>query len=196
KLERLLIIVSREVAVAELGARELADAKTGGKLHVFVEDVGQNLALERHQLLVLFGGGSEALGSLEPGIDLRLPGGFANAAHRVGERASGVALLLLGDDGGSFEQTQPLLGRVGGVGLDLEDVQQPLEIGIRLVERMQRLGSQAPRLTHREQLFDSGAARPVQGIDGESLPKSLESTLPVVLSQPAHLADSRENLDL
>src|SRR6185295_19160112 len=97
KLERFLVVRAREVAIAELGARELADAQARRELHVFVEDVREDLALQGDELRVTIGGDGEPLGPLEPSGDLGLSSGFANAAHGVGEGPSCVVLLDLGD---------------------------------------------------------------------------------------------------
>ena len=95
--EGLLVIGPRHVAVAELGLRQLADAKARRELHLFVGDVRQDVTGQPDELGIAIGGDGEVLGALEPKRDLLFGGCFADALHDVAECALEVPLLRLGD---------------------------------------------------------------------------------------------------
>ena len=77
--------------------------------------------------------------------------GFADAAQRVAEGATrSVHLPGLGD-GGRLPRAGAAVGRVGGVGLDLQHLEEPLVVAVGLVERVQRFGRVAPRVGQVEQ---------------------------------------------
>jgi hypothetical protein len=194
-VERLLVVSAGEIAVAELGARQLADAQARRELHVLVEDVRENLALERHEVGVVVGRGGETFGTFEPAGDLGFAGRFAHASNGVGKRARGVVLLRFGDARRLFEQAQANVGRVGRLGFDLENLEKLVVVGVGLVERVERLGGFAAGLADVEQLLDPCAAFRVGRVEGECLFERFERALPVVLVTTAHFAEPREELD-
>ena len=189
RVERLLVLGDGQLLVVELGARELADAEAHALLHVAVEDVVDDLLVERRDLLPLAGGRGQALDGVDPGLHVALAGGLLQALERVAEGAAGVAEGTFGGAQRGLEGVEALDGVVGGGHLDLQHLEEPLGVAVGLVERAQRLGGLAAGGGDVEEGLQRGAAAGALGVEEEGLPVGVERAGEVVLVQAAHVAE-------
>ncbi len=194
-LERQLVLGDGQRGVDELGAAELADAEAHVLLDVAVEDVVDDLLVERGDLLPPAGGLGEALDGVDPRLDLAFAGGQLQALERVAEGAPGVAERALRGAQGRLEGVEALGRILGGGHLDLEHPEQPLGVAVGLVEGAQRLGGVAASGRDVEQRLERGAAAGAGRVEEQRLPVGVERAGQVALVQPAHVAEPREEAE-
>ena len=103
EVERLPVVLAREVAIGQAMAAELGDSERDGELQLAVEQAGHDLAEQAHLFCLATGGLSQPFGMLQPGLRVDVAHRFAQPAFGVLERAGPVAQRRFGHLEGEFE---------------------------------------------------------------------------------------------
>ena len=195
-LERLLVVLDRQVGLLEALARELPDAEVDLQLDVAVEDVGSHLSVELGRIFPAARGGGEALERLALLGDAVVAGGLLEGPLRVRVRARWVPERPLGGRERLLQALDALGGAVGDLGLDVEHLEELLCVPVGLVQGVQHLGGVATRVGELEHLLERGARRRVGRLDRERLTVRLEGAVEVRQVLAPHVAEPAIERDL
>ena len=121
--------------------------------------------------------------------------GLTNAEHGVVECADRILTRLFGYACRLLEESELLVGRFCGIGLDLQNLEKPHVVAVRLVQRVERFGGLAPGVGHLEELLDTAAAWLVRGIDSQRLAEGFERGGGVVLMNAPDFSQAGKDLD-
>jgi hypothetical protein len=153
-------------------ARQIGNLEGDGELHLTVEDVGHDVAQQRHVLALAIGRRSQPIQVFEPGDQVGVTDGLTHCPLGVTERPDRIQERTLGHVQRELQARQLLRRVVRSLDLDLEHAQELLEGALGLKDGAQNLGRLATRrcIFRVEQLVERGAARRVAAIERERAP--------------------------